>query len=231
MNLRGWCRSSFTHALGSKDRAALDGALARIAESLPREPARAKAAAWLRTLVDDGFPLRGDRGPAAGAADGGLLSIRAEAEYHAIAVFDLVRTTARPEYLDLAGESSVWTHDAVGSLYRELAACGFTKSRQCPIQYFTWMSRLSGGSPLFGDEFRPDWSFYSWFGTPELADLASTLRAAAEFKRPLPPGLPPSMAERLPVELSEGGKQFAGELAGWLRQLHAAGQDAFVLWW
>lgn len=231
MNLRGWCLSSFTHVLGSKDLAALDGALTRIAESMTREPARSKAAVWVRTLVNDGFPLRGDRGPAAEAADGGLLTIRAEAEYHAIAVHDLVRTIARPEHLDLACESSVWTHDAVGSLYRELAACGFTKSRQCPVQYFTWMSRLSGGSPLFGDEFRSDWSFYSWFGTQELADFVPMLRAATEFKRPRPPGLPPSMAERLPAELSEGGKQFADDLARWLGQLHAAGQDAFVLWW
>jgi hypothetical protein len=231
MNLYGWSMPSFTRVLGSKDPAVLDAAATRLSESLRHELARFKAVAWLRTLVNDGFPLREDRGPPAEATEGGLLAVQMETEAHAIVAYSIVRAIARPEHLDLAGESSNWTHAAVGSLYRELASCGFTKSKQCPAQYFTWMSKLSGGSPLFGDDFRSDWSFYSWFSNQELAAVVSVLQAAAEFKRPLPPGLPEAVAQRTPAELSESGKEFVGDLVGWFGQIQRVEQDAFILWW
>ena len=231
MNLYGWSLPSFTRVLGSKDPAVFDAAAGCLSESLEREPARTKGAVWLRTLVNVGYPLREDRGPPAELADGGLLTMQMETEAHAVVVYSVMRAIARPEHIDFAGQSSNWTHAAVGSLYRELASCGFTKSKQCPPQYFTWMAKLSGGSPLFGDDFRSDWTFYSWLSNQELVSFVSVLRAAAEFKRALPPGMPEALAQRTPTELSESGKEFVGNLIRWFGQLQQASQDAFILWW
>src|SRR5215217_2090478 len=168
MNLYGWSLPAFKQVLGSKDSAVLEKATALVSETLPKEPARSKAKAWLHTLVVNGFPFREDREQSSEPTDGGLLNVQMETEAHAFAMYCLARAIARDEYLDLAGESSNWTHPAVGSLYRDLASCGFTKSKSCCVQYFSWMSGLSNGTPLFGDDFRTEWSYYTLFTNSDL---------------------------------------------------------------
>jgi hypothetical protein len=231
MNLYGWSQPAFTAALGSKDAAVLEAATARLSETLPKEPGHSRARAWLRTLVESGFPLRQDREPPAEPADGGLLTVRMETEVHVFAAHCLARAVARDDHLDLAGESSNWKHPAVGSLYQELAACGFTRSKGCCREYFSWMARLMEGSPLFGDAFRTQWSFYSLFSNQELAAMIPVLQAAAEFTRPLPAGCPEEIVRNTKTSLSEGGKGFVADLIRWFGQIQRAGQDAFILWW
>src|SRR5262249_29180982 len=78
MNLYGWNLPSFTQALGSKDAAVLEGATARLAQTVQEGPALSRAKAWLQTLISSGFPLRADREPPPEAADGGLLTVLME---------------------------------------------------------------------------------------------------------------------------------------------------------
>jgi hypothetical protein len=231
MNLYGWSLPAFRQVLGSKDTAVLERAAALIAETLPKEPAQSRAKAWLRTLIDKGFPLQQDRAPAPEAADGGLLTVHMETEAHAFALYCLARASARAEFLDLAGESSQWTHAAIGSLYRELAACGFTKSKSCCVQYFSWIAGLSNGTPLFGDDFRTEWSFYTVFSNRDLALMIPVFQAAADFKRALPEGYPEEYTKTMATSLSDASKEFVLNLVRWFGQIQQAGQDAFILWW
>jgi hypothetical protein len=230
MNLYGWSFDSFTRVLGSKDAAVLEAATACLSKSL-QEPNLSRAKAWLTTLIDSGFPLQRDRQPAPEPAGGGLLNVQMETEAHVFVVHSIARTIAREDYLDLAGESSNWKHPAVGSLYNELAACDFKRSGKCPVEYFTWMWKFSDGSPIFGDDFRTEWSFYSWFTNQELAAMVPVFQAAKEHKRPLPDNLPEDYKAKLKTSLSEGGKEFIGDLIKWFSAIHRAGQDAFILWW
>jgi hypothetical protein len=231
MNLYGWHLSSFKQALGSKDAALLEAVTARLSEALPAEPALSKARAWLQTLIESGFPLRQDRQPPSEPANGVLLTVQMETEVHVTVVHCLARAIALDDHLDLAGESSDWAHPAVGSLHQELASCGFTRSTNCCVQYFTWMLRPSKGSPLFGDDFRTDWSFYTWFTNGELATMIPVFQAAADFKRPLPKGYPAEARKKMRRGLSDSGKEFIGDLIKWFSQIQQAGQDAFILWW
>jgi hypothetical protein len=231
MNLYGWRLSSFTQVLGSKDSALLEAATARLENALPQESALSKAKAWLRTLIDSGFLLQRDRPPPAQPADGGLLTLHMETEVHVAVVHCLSRAIARADDLDLAGESSNWAHPCVGSLHNELASCGFTRSKDCCTQYFSWMSRLDEGSPLFGDNFRTNWEFYTWFTNEELAAMIPVFRAAADFTRPLPAGYSEEALKKVRTGLSEAGKKFIGDLITWLGRIQQAGQDAFILWW
>jgi hypothetical protein len=93
------------------------------------------------------------------------------------------------------------------------------------------MSNLSNGSPLFGDDFRTHWSYYSIFTNQELAGIIPVFQAAAAFQRPLPEGYPEQVTKTMKTGLSESGKQFIGDLVLWFGQIHQAGQDAFILWW
>jgi hypothetical protein len=231
MNLYGWRLSSLTQVLGSKDSALLGAATARLSEALPNEPALSKARAWLQTLIERGFPLRQDRPPPSEAADGGLLTLQMETEIHVTVVHCLARAIARADDLDLASESSNWAHPCVGSLHQELASCGFTRSKDCCAPYFSWMFRLSAGSPLFGDDFRTEWSFYTWFANEELAAMIPVFQAAADFQRPLPKGYPEEALKKMRVALSDSGKEFIGDLIKWFSRIQQAGQDAFILWW
>jgi hypothetical protein len=231
MNLCGWSLSSFAAVLGSKDATVLQAASARLKETLPEEPEHSKAQAWLRTLIEKGVPLREDRETPSEPNDGSLLTVQMETEVHVFAVYCIVRAIARDDYLDLASESSHWTHSAVTELYNDAASCGFTRSMDCCIEYHSWMSRLSNGSPLFGDDFRTQWSFYSYFRNQELAAMVPALQSADQFKRPLPEGFPDELTLSLKTALSDAGKEFNGELMRWFSQIQRAGQDAFILWW
>jgi hypothetical protein len=230
MNLYGWSFDSFTHVLGRKNAAVLDAATARLSECL-QEPDLAKGKAWLTTLIEKGFPLRKDRQPSPEPEGGGLLNVHMETEVHVFVLHSIARAIAHDDYLDLAAESSNWSHPAVGSLYNDLAACEFKRSGKCPVEYHTWMWKLSNGSPIFGDDFRTEWSFYSLFTNQELAAIIPVFQAAQQFKRSLPDNLPEDYRAKMKTTLSEGGKQFIGDLIKWFGAIQSAGQDAFILWW
>lgn len=229
MNLYGWSYDSFTQVLGSKNAAVLDSATAHLSECLD-EPNLSRGKAWLTTLIETGFPLRRDRPPAPESAGGGLLNVQMETEVHVLVVHSIACAIARDDYLDLADETSNWQHPAVGSLYNELAACEFKRSGKCPVEYHSWMWKLSNGSPIFGDEFRTEWSFYSLFTNQELAAIIPVFQAAEQFKRSLPDNLPEDYRAQIRTTLSDDGKQFIGDLIKWFSAIHRAGQDAFIMW-
>lgn len=231
MNLYGWSLSAFKQVLGRKDSAVLEKATALISESLPEEPDQSKAKAWLHTLIMSGFPFRQEREQPSAPGDGGLLTVQMETESHVAAVYCLARAIARDEHLDLAGESSTWANPAVGSLFRELSSCGFTKSKSGWVQYLSWMSGLGNGTPLFGDDFRTQWSFYTLFSNSDLATMIPFFQEAVDFRRTLPEDIPEQFTQKIPTSLSDNGKDFALDLIRWFGQIHEAGQDAFILWW
>jgi hypothetical protein len=231
LNIYGWSLAAFKKEIGSKNSAVLEKATALIAETLTKEPNQSWAKAWLRTLIMDGFPFQQDRAPSAAPADGGLLTVQMETEAHVFATYCLARAIALPEHLDLATDSSNWKHPSVAALNDELRACGFTKTKTCGLQYFSWISALGNGTPLFGDDFRTDWSFYSIFDNSDLALMVPVFRAAADFRRTLPEGYPAEHASQIAMSLSDDGKAFALDLVRWFEQIHQAGQDAFILWW
>ena len=231
MNLYGWRLSSFKQVLGSKDSALLEAATARLSKAFSEDPAAlAKAKAWLQTLIESGFPLRQDRPPPSEPADGGLLTVQMETALHVAVVHCLARAMAREDDLDLAIDSSSWKHPAVASLYNELMSGEFHHSGKCPVEFHWWMDKLSNGSPIFGDDFRTSWEYYTWFTSEELAAMVPVFQAAADFKRPLPKGYSEEARKKIRTSLSDGGKAFIGDLIRWFSQLQQAGQDAFILW-
>ena len=231
MNLYGWNRSSFTNILGSKDSVVLDAASSFLSEILQEEPAISKAKAWLRILIESGFPLRQVREPPSEPTDGGLLTMQMETEVHVFAVHSIARSIARGNYLDLVGDSSHWGHAAVRSLYDELQSCGFTRSKSSPAQLHSWMLTMSNGSPLFGDDFRTEWSFYSLFDNEELAAMIPVLQSALDFNRPVPEDYSDELAKTIVTSLSKQCKEFVSALIEWFGRIQRAGQDAFILWW
>src|SRR5262249_16964686 len=86
--------SSFTKVLGSQDSDVLKAASARLIEIFSDEPQRTKAIAWLRKLVQDGFPLARDREPASEPGDGSLLTMQMETNTHAVVVYCIVEAIA-----------------------------------------------------------------------------------------------------------------------------------------
>ncbi len=93
------------------------------------------------------------------------------------------------------------------------------------------MSDLSNGTPLFGDDFRTDWSFYTLFSNSDLETMIPVFQAAADFKRILPEGHPGELTKRMAMSLSDAGREFALDLIKWFGQIQQSGQDVFILWW
>jgi hypothetical protein len=221
---------SLRSALGSKDSSLLHAASAILEKSL-KDDAAIRGKLWLETLIERGYPLRTERDPLALPADGGLLRMQLETETHAFAIYSLARALAGERWLDLAGESSVWNHGAVNSYFSELSACGFMRSKECPPKFWLWMAALGNGTPLFGDDFRTDWSFYCVLSNEDLVSLIKFLEATLAFVRTLPESIPNEAKATMKVGLSEQGKSFAGDLSRWLTQIQSLGQDAFIMWW
>ena len=154
-----------------------------------------------------------------------------ETEAHVCVAHCIARAIARDEYCDLGMESSNWSHPVVGTVYQELVSSGFTRSNTCSIDFHSWMSKLSNGSPLFGDDLRTAWSFYTYFSNQELTAMIPVFRAAVDHKRAVPEGFPEEVTSKMVTSLSEGGKEFLRDLINWFGQIQDAGQDAFILWW
>ena len=63
MNLYGWSFQSFRDVLGSRNSSVLDAAMAVLAETVRDESALNHSKAWLRTLIETGFPMYSEREP------------------------------------------------------------------------------------------------------------------------------------------------------------------------
>jgi hypothetical protein len=236
MHLYGWSFGSFLDALGSKNAAVLSAATALLSEAIDNGATRARGQAWLKTLIETGFPLAKDRKPSPQPDGGGLMTMLVETEAHVFAIHSLVRAIARGNDLNLSEESQSWTHPAVSGLYNELASLGFSRPtnndpKRWFLDYIRWMSGLSNGTPLFGDDFRSEWSFYTCFNNPDLAAMIPVLQAATEFQKRLPDDMPEEVRREYKTSLSEGSKAFVTAFTKWLTQIQQAGQDAFILWW
>ncbi len=101
-------------------------------------------------------------------------------------------------------------------LYNDLAACGFTKSTECPMELFRCLESLNHGTPLFGDDFRTDWSYYSLLPTNEVVGFIQALKVAVEFKRSIPDFIPEHLRETMVISLTDEAREFVTELSGWL---------------
>lgn len=228
LNLYGWNSDKFRQVLGSGNQEVLERSQSLVAEAFKKEELRDRGQGWLRTLINEKIQLRSERLPAQAPTDGGLLNVLMETEVHAIAVDCLRRAVTRADHLDLSMDSSSWSHPAVLNLHRELRTIDFNSSQHGDRRYWTWISVLSNGSPLFGDDFRSDWSYYSILSADDVAGFIPFLKAAVDFERKLPSWAP---AGEHPTSLSEMAKKFAMALCGWFEQIQQAGQEPFIIWW
>jgi hypothetical protein len=232
MNIYGWSQDDFVAVVGSKNSSLIEKASAILSASL-REPTLAKGQAWLRKLIMEGYPFRSEHKQPSEPEDGGLWTMQMETEAHAITMYCIARAISRDEHLNLASDSSYWSHPSVEAFYREAQSCQFPRSKDCPREYYTWMHQLGNGTPVFGDEFRSAWCFYTLFSNDELKSMIPVFQAAVDFERTLPEGIPPEIArhaQSMPDRFSDSGKNFARDLVKWFEQIQKADQDAFILW-
>jgi len=232
MNLYGFELSRLKRALGSKESAVFEAAAASLADCYLDEPELSlKANAWLRTLLERGYVLREVRGPPIEPADGGPPTFLIEREFHIEVVYWLVRALAHDDDLDLMVKSSRWKHGITELLKYDVNVCGFARSGQCSVEFYSFIERLCKGSPLFGDDFRTSWSFYTIFTNAELAAMIPDFQVAVDFKRPIPSHLSEKVAKTWMTAVSDESKEFMEALIEWFGQIQKAGQDAFILWY
>src|SRR5215469_6663797 len=117
MNLYGWSFTAFRNTIGSGDEALLQKATAQLNEAL-KEPHLSRGVAWLRTLIQKGYPLREEPAPFLPREDGGLVSVLAETETHAVVVDAIKMAIAQPDHLNLVVRSSTWVKECGASLHR-----------------------------------------------------------------------------------------------------------------
>lgn len=230
MNLYGCDMKEVIAALASNDEALLQTAETHIAKAFSEEEPRSLATAWLRTLITQGHQLREERKSTSTEPHGGLIVNYVEAETHVYALLALVQALADDSHVSFANESSTWNHSAIEGLSRELSACHFSRSSECPMIYHECMVKLLSGTPLFGDSFSTSWAFYSVIERPNLEGFLAALDAAKAYERKLPDYMPEELRKEYAVRLSPEGCQFVDELSGWLHQINDKQQDAFVLW-
>jgi hypothetical protein len=231
MNLYGWKLQEFIDVIGSKSAKVLETASAHLAEKFKGRSDHAdlpKAIAWLRTLINEGHPLRQDRERPTVGADGDLVVMHMEAGIHVAVINSLVVTLRREEFLNPAFDS--WSQGISSAIHKELRVCGFIGSSQCSVEFLQALWRLDGGTPLFGDDFCTGWEYYSIIENDQIAALVTSFEAALRFERILPDGIPEEARKRLRTRLSDDVREFLGNLIGWFGQIHQAGQDAFITW-
>jgi len=226
LNLYGWSLQAFKQVVGSGNAEILEAATKHLSESL-QEPQLSPAIAWLRMLILKGQPFRDQLPELKIPEDGSLLAMQLETEGHIFAVNSIKRAIARPEYLDLATDSSTWEIRSVDALMKAVTGI----KMNVPREYWGWIYRLNHGTPLFGDDFRTSWSRYVIFEKDELPPMVNFFRSAAEYTRVLPDVYTEEMKRNTPTSLPEPGKRFVTELAGWFEQVHQAGQDLYIIWW
>lgn len=233
LNLYGCHIAAVLEAVGSQSAAVLQSACGHLGETISTtrgEDALKTATAWLTTLVQSGCPLASDRPQPSVSSDGGLLETHMETEVHVLALHSLIFSLRDDGWRDFSGESSMWHAGALGSLQRELRACGFTKSAECPPEFHQGMQRLIHGTPLFGDDFRSDWSTYCLLPGNMLPGFCETLQAAMNYEDSVPDYVPAEVRSTMTLRLSDNARRFVTEFSSWLQQISDAGQDAYILY-
>ena len=231
MNLYSFELSSLIELLSSGEQGILAAAHENVEASLRAPDDRERAKLWVSRLVRDGVLLARDREPPSTPSDGDLLVSRLETELHVVGLFALIRAMTNPQALDLAVESSSWTRETLGAVIGEMRECGFLGSAECPRVLRESLAALDSGTPLFGDGFRTDWSYYSILQHAVLGETIAALERACAYRRPIPAYVPESVRKSVKAELSEAGRALVQELRGWLGKVMSAGHDALVLWW
>jgi hypothetical protein len=229
--LYGWKIQEFIDVIGSKNvkvqKAAL-GHLREVYESPGDQAELRKARAWLRTLINKGYPLRRDRKPPIVRADGELLLMRMETGIHVAVVNSLVQALRRDEFVQPLFDR--WSQGVSSAIHNELRACGLFGSRASSVEFITALSRLDGGTALFGDGFHTGWEYYSVIEKAQIGLLLAGFEAVLNFERKLPDGIPAEAKKRLRTRVSADARGLITELIDWFGKIERAGQDAFILW-
>lgn len=231
MNIYGCNIQAIKDILGSKNTVILDAVIKNLVDVFHNKDDHHKALAWLNTLINDGFTLKSERESPTVQSDGGLLIHLLETEVHITVINRIMHVLRDDRSIDLTTHSSHYHYSAMTELYRELRLCGFTSSRECPKYFYKLMFALLHGSPLFGDNFHSDWSFYAFLTNQELSQLTSVLNKAKQFERSISKELPEEIRVARKTCLSNMGISFVNDLIEWFSQIHKAGQDAYLLWY
>ncbi|MBI1247035.1 hypothetical protein GC197_04230 [bacterium] len=176
----------------------------------------ARANAWLRALIEEGYSLSFDR--TADAPD-------SEAHPHAAAINGLVKTLAQPSWLDLSRDSSQWDQAAMEAFMNDVRGLKF-ESSAIPVyskKFFpVTIAKLSGGTALFSDRFNYRWGYYCFLEHAELGLLLAALADVKTYKGELP-DLPST-------RISKESERLIDAMIGLFQQIQQANQDAYVLW-
>lgn len=232
MNLYGCDFDALKATIMSGDEDLLQRASGRLDEIFKdSEWARELSGKWLEKLIKHGCPLKESHDNLAVPEDGGLLVSQLEAETHVFAIHSIFESLKNDTWLNLSGPSSNYTPTAVRRLYRELDDCEFLSSDQCPEQLANCLVSISTGTPLFGDGFHTNWSYYCFLENQKLLEMQRGLEAALTHKKFIPDYVPEEVKKDYFLELSEGGRKFTNELLNWLGSLTEADQDLYIIWW
>jgi hypothetical protein len=228
VTLYSWKLQEFIDVIGSKNSVVLKAAATNLANIYKREKDNSKlnsANAWLRTLINQGFPLRRDRKRPTVGAKGKLLVMHMEAGIHVAVIHSLICSLGAKRVT-----FDEWSQGIHGAIHKELRECGFLRSEKVQVEFLLTLGKLDCGTPLFGDDFFTGWELYSIIENHEIAALVAGFRAALRFKRKLPRGLPKDVKKRLKTRVSDDCREFLGKSVKWFGQIQKAGQDAYILW-
>jgi hypothetical protein len=227
VTLCSWKLQEFIDVIGSKNSVVLKAAAAHLADIYKNEkdkPQLHSANAWLRTLINQGLPLRRDRERPTVGAKGKLLVMHMEAGVH-VAVIDSIVSALGGKQLAF----DVWGSRLSSALHSELRRCGFFQTR-VPLDFITTMGKLDGGTPLFGDGFHTGWEFYSVIENHEIAALVAGFRAALRFRRKLPRSFSKEARKRVSTRLPDDLRPLLGKIVKLFAQIQKESQDAYILW-
>ncbi|MCR9231397.1 MAG: hypothetical protein NXI29_10325 [bacterium] len=230
MNLYGCDLHAILNALGSQNQKLLEQACEQLSQVLDAGPECDKVQGWIQTLIETGPTLRLNRPVPEVPQSGDLLTCQMETELHVVGLDCLVKALRKEEHLNLAGESSFWNHGIISDLQQELSGCQFKPGNVDLLMYFNYFTVLSQGTPLFGDDFRSRWSYYTIIPHSELNDLLVVLQEALAYERSLPETMPEELRQHTPTQLTDEMASFVKEFLGWLTQLEQHEQDLYLLW-
>ncbi len=228
VTLCSWKLQEFVDVIGSKNSVVLKAAASHLANVYKHEKDNSKlnsANAWLRTLINQGLPLRRDRKTPTVGAKGNLLVLHMEAGIHVSVINSIVSA--------LGGKQRAcdeWGSGLSSAFHSELRRCGFFRDTRVPLDFITTLVKLDGGTPLFGDGFHTGWEFYSVIENREIAALVAGFRAALRFRRILPRSFPKDARKRVQTRLSDDLRPLLGKIVKLFAQIQKAGQDAYIIW-
>ena len=230
MNLYGCSLVAIYEAIGSNSEVLLASASMMVTDLLRDDSERDNAIKWLGTLIQYGYPLKGVRSKPSAPEDGSLLVAHFETEAHILALHCLIQSIRKDNWGDLSERSSHWHRTAISALYKNLATCGCLKSSDCPTALFRCIEVLGNGSPLFGDDFYTDWSYYALIPQQDLIDFVRGLEFAITYAGPFSNDISRHTSDAAVTQLSDDGREFVNELSSWFTEIANLNQDAYVFW-